>query len=261
MNSPDHDAVVRASFEQQVNLFTGDDAVFARRLGVPAGSALAWLEPLAPDMIILDVACGAGHVAEEAAPFVHQVVGVDLTPALLRLGAERLGRSGVPNVLLQEGDATRLSFVDASFDLVLCRSAAHHVPHPERLVAEMTRVCRPGGRVAVSDLVAPDAELRGAFDALHRLIDPSHAGALLDSELAELLQSTVGPLCAREPPRSIRLPLEQILTDAADRDAVRATLQAELAGGPPTGFAPVLQDGEFLVSFTSVALQAVRGAD
>ena len=248
---------MRASFEQQVDLFTGEDAVFAPR----PGSTLAWLEPLDPHMIILDVACGAGHVAEEAAPFVHQVVGVDLTPALLRLGAERLSRSGVRNVLLQEGDATRLPFVDASFDMVLCRSAAHHFPYPERLVAEMNRVCRPGGRVVVSDLVAPDADLRGPFDALHRLLDPSHARALLEPELAELLQSTVGPLCARQTPPSISLPLEQILTDAADRDAVWATLRAELAGGPPTGFAPVLHDGELLVSFTSVALQAMRAPD
>ena len=72
---PDHDEVVRQSFEKQVGLFDGDDALFARR----ADPAVSWLGPLSPDMIVLDVACGAGHVAETVAPYVRQVVGVDVT--------------------------------------------------------------------------------------------------------------------------------------------------------------------------------------
>jgi len=212
-------------------------------------------------MIILDVACGAAHVAEQAAPYVRQVVGVDLTPALLRLGAERLHRAGIGNVLLQEGDATRLPFVDDSFDLALCRSAVHHFPHPDRVVAEMRRVCRPGGRVVVSDLVAPNAEVRAAFDELHRRLDPSHVGALLESELAELVRSTVGPLGSRETSGPVSLPVDRLLTDAADRDAVMAALRAELAGGAVTGFDPVLQDGEVQVSFTSAVIQAACSRD
>jgi len=111
-----HDDVVRRSFEQQVGLFVGDDSPFARR---PA-STLAWLEPLRPDMVVLDVACGAAHAAEVAAPHVRQVVGLDLTPALLAIGADRLRRAGITNVLLQEGNATALPFVDCSFDVVFC---------------------------------------------------------------------------------------------------------------------------------------------
>jgi ubiquinone/menaquinone biosynthesis C-methylase UbiE len=55
VSAQEHDHVVRRSFEQQTGLFTGDDALFARR----QISALAWLEPLDPGMIVLDVACGA----------------------------------------------------------------------------------------------------------------------------------------------------------------------------------------------------------
>src|SRR5260370_24243098 len=91
------DAVVRRSFERQVGLFRGDDALFARR---PA-SALAWLEPLTPDMIVLDVACGAGHAAEQVAPHVRQVVALDLTPPLLHLAADRLHCARISNPLLQ----------------------------------------------------------------------------------------------------------------------------------------------------------------
>ena len=254
MSSSEHDAVVRSSFEKQTGLFTGDNAVFARR----PSSALAWLEPLDPEMIVLDVACGAAHAAEQAAPHVRQVVGLDLTRALLELGADRLRDAGITNVLLQEGSAAELPFLDASFDLVACRAALHHVPDPGGVVAEMARVCRPRGRVVAADMVAPSAEVREAFDALHRRIDPSHAGVLLEGELAELLHSKVGPLTYGETSDPFALPVDHILTDAADRDAVTSALQAELAGGPATGFDPVLDDGQTLVSFTSTVVHATR---
>jgi len=253
----DHDETVRRSFERQAGLFAGEDSVFASR--TPA--APEWVAPLATDAIVLDVACGAGHVAEEIAPCVRQVVGVDMTPALLRLGAARLADAGVTNVLLQEGDAAALPFVDGSFDLVVCRSALHHFADPAVQVAEMARVCRPGGRVAISDLTAPDPTVRTAFDELHRRIDPSHVHCLLDDELASLVERAIGPVTTSSPRGSISLPIERVLTEVADRPAVLATLQAELDGGPATGFEPAAgPDGELCVTFGSVSMQAVRVA-
>jgi SAM-dependent methyltransferase len=254
MSAHDHDAVVRRSFEKQTQLFTGEHSPFAHRPPAP----LAWLEPLDPDMIVLDVACGAAHAAEQAAPRVRQVVGVDLTPALLELAADRLRDAGMTNVLLQEGNAAELPFLDASFDLVMCRGAVHHFSRPEEAVAEMARVCRPGGRVVVADMVAPSAEVRDAFDAVHRCLDPSHAGVLLEGELAELVRTKVGPLAYGETSDPFRIPVDAILTDAADRDAVTSALQAELAGGAATGFEPVVEDGQTLVSFTNTVVHAQR---
>jgi len=254
MSASEHDAVVRSSFEKQTGLFTGDDALFARR----SSSALAWLEPLDPEMIVLDVACGAAHAAEQVAPHVRQVVGLDLTRALLDFGAQRLREAGITNVLLQEGSAAELPFLDASFDLVFCRAALHHMPDPGGAVAEMARVCRPGGRVVAADMVAPSADVRKAFDALHRALDPSHAGVLLESELAELLEAKVGTLAYGETSDPFRIPLEHILTDAADRDAVTSALDAELAGGAETGFDPVLEDDQTLVAFTNTVVHARR---
>jgi SAM-dependent methyltransferase len=189
---------------------------------------------------------------------VRQVVGVDLTPALLELAADRLRDAGITNVLLQEGNAAELPFLDASFDLVMCRGAVHHFPRPEEAVAEMARVCRPGGRVVVADMVAPSAEVRDAFDAVHRCLDPSHAGVLLEGELAELVRTKVGPLAYGETSDPFRIPVDAILTDAADRDAVTSALQAELAGGAATGFEPVVEDGQTLVSFTNTVVHAQR---
>lgn len=254
MSASEHDAVVRSSFEKQTSIFGGEHSPFARRPHSP----LAWLEPLEPDMIVLDVACGAGHVAEQLAPHVRQVVGVDLTPALLELGAERLREAGITNVLLQEGNAAELPFLDASFDLVVCRGAMHHFLHPEQPIAEMARVCRPDGRVVVSDMVATSAEARERFDQVHRNLDPSHARTLLEAELADLLRSTVGPIAYGETTDPFKIPVEHILTDAADRDAVTSALRAELAGGDATGFDPVADGDQILVSFTSTVVHATR---
>jgi SAM-dependent methyltransferase len=254
MTTHEHNEVVRRSFTQQVGLFTGDDSPFARRFASP----LAWIEPLDVDMIVLDVACGAGHAAEQVAPHVRQVVGIDLTPALLRSGAERLHGAGANNVLLQQGDATSLPFVDGSFDVVVCRSSLHHFPQPETAVAEMARVCRPGGRVVVSDMTAPTADVRDAFDDLHRRIDPSHVRALLEDELAELLLA-VGPLTYRDT-TSTALPIDVILTDASDREGAMRLVHDDL-GINATGFDPVREDDRVVVTFTGTVVHATRQRD
>ncbi len=257
MSTPEHDDLVRRSFEHQVGLFVGDDSLFARR---PA-SPLAWLEPLSDDMIVLDVACGAAHVAEQAAPHVRQVIGLDLTPALLRVGADRLLEAGITNVLLQEGNAAALPFVDSSFDVVVCRSALHHFQHPEQPIVEMARVCRPGGRVVVADMIAPSADVRVTFDDLHRRIDPSHAGALLEAELAELVSGAVGPLTYGETSVVATVPVDVIFTDVSDREATMAALRHDIGGGNPTGFNPTRQDDQILVSFASTVVHATRAAN
>jgi SAM-dependent methyltransferase len=185
-------------------------------------------------------------------------VGIDLTASLLELGADRLRQAGITNVLLQEGNAAELPFVDDSFDLVMCRGSLHHFIDPGAAVAEMARVCRPGGRVVAADMVAPSAEVRDAFDALHRSLDPSHAGVLLEAEMAGLLEAEVGPLSYGETSDPFRIPVDHILSDAADRDAVTQAWEAELAGGAATGFEPVLEDGQTLVSFTNTVVHATR---
>ncbi|HVW43705.1 MAG TPA: methyltransferase domain-containing protein [Amycolatopsis sp.] len=259
MSKPDDgpaESVTRRSFERQTGLFTGTGAIFSSAVISP----LAWLEPLSPDWIALDVACGAGHVAETIASRVRQVVGVDLTRALLDLGTRRLAEAGIENVLLQEGDAAALPFADATFDLVVCRAALHHFPDPAVQVAEMARVCRPGGRVVVSDMVAPSGGDRESFDELHRVIDPSHARCLADAEIADLMTTHVGAVTTRtEPGETYSVPVEMMLTDAGRPDDARAALEAELAGGPPTGFRPArTQDAGITVTFERAVVASTR---
>lgn len=251
----DHDEVVRRSFERQVPLFTGPTSPFAQRADTPG--PLAWIEPLSPDAIVLDVACGAAHASESIAPSVRQVVGLDLTIALLRLGAERLRAAGIHNVVLQEGNAEVLPFVDESFDIVFCRSSLHHFADPKRAVAEMVRVCRIGGRVVLVDIVAPD-QGRELLDHVHRLLDPSHVRSYTEVELADLLPA--GTESERGGNRtSGRIPIDVIVTEQSERDGVLALLRAELSGdGARTGFDPADVDGQLLVSFTITTFDATR---
>jgi SAM-dependent methyltransferase len=253
MTAQEHDEKVRQSFGRQAALFEGDGSPFARRQPSPN----AWLEPLDGAMVVLDVACGAGHAAEQVAPAVRLVVGVDLTPELLVLGAERLRGAGIGNVILQQGAATALPFVDESFDVVFCRSALHHFGDPARAVSEMARVCRRSGRVVVSDVVVPDPSIRTAYDAVHRALDPSHGRAFTVEEVVELLGTHVGAVGRVESRGPGSLPVESIMTEVADRGAVLRALDAELGGGPPTGFLPSRAGGALSVSFTSVVVHAV----
>jgi SAM-dependent methyltransferase len=244
VTAPDHNEVVKRSFTRQVSLFSGPDSIFAER----ATSAVSWIEPLTPDMIVLDVACGAAHVSEPLAPLVRQVVGIDLTRALLDLAAARLRERNVRNVLLQESNAEALPFLDDSFDIVFCRSSLHHFGNPQRAVGEMARVCRAGGRVVLMDLVVPSDEERELFDHVHRLLDPSHVRTFLEPELAALAP---GELCyASTAP--IRMPIDVAITEQSDRAEVERLLRADADGtGASTGFDPVFEDGKLVVSFTS----------
>ena len=131
----------------------------------------------------LDLGAGAGALAFALAPLVREVVGLDPVPELLELARARAR----PNTEFVEGDGTALPFADASFDLAGTHRTLHHVAQPERVVAEMARVTRSGGRVLVVDQLAPDDSAAAA--ALHEFEtarDPSHARLLTDAELKRL---------------------------------------------------------------------------
>lgn len=123
-------------------------------------------------------------------------------------------------------------------------------------------MCRPGGRVVVSDMVAPTAKVKDAFDDLHRHLDPSHMGVLAADEILELMADAVGPICFAQLSDPYRLPLDVIFSGVSDQEAVRTSLRAELGGGPPSGFDPESDPdtGSLSVSFMSAVVQATAHA-
>jgi SAM-dependent methyltransferase len=134
----------------------------------------------------LDAGTGAGTLALALAPFVREVVGVDIVPELL----ERARKGAPPNVTFVEGDATSLPFEAGSFDLSCSRRTLHHIARPELAIAELVRVTAPGGRIFVDDQIAPVDPLAALeLDRFERARDPSHTRTLPDIDLRHLFEA------------------------------------------------------------------------
>lgn len=109
---------------------------------------------LRPGDRVLEVACGTGLNLERLRSAVGPegtVVGIDLSPDMLRVAARMIERQGWQNVSLRETDAARLPFDDALFDAVLCTYALNVIPDHVAAIQEMKRVLRIGGRFAILD--------------------------------------------------------------------------------------------------------------
>ena len=105
---------------------------------------------LQPGTRLLDVACGSGNLAVVAARVGAIVTGVDIAPNLLEEGRERAKAEGL-TIQFDEGDAEQLPYPDAAFDVVVSMFGAMFAPRPELAAAELVRVCRPGGRIAMAN--------------------------------------------------------------------------------------------------------------
>jgi SAM-dependent methyltransferase len=103
-----------------------------------------------PGMDVLDVACGTGNAALPAARKDAHVKGIDIAPNLLEQARERVGAEGLA-ASFDEGDAENLPYPDAKYDLVMTMFGAMFAPRPEQVAAELARVCRPGGRIAMAN--------------------------------------------------------------------------------------------------------------
>lgn len=142
------------------------------------------------DDTVLDVACGPGLVACAFGRVARHVTGIDLTPAMIERAAELAAEQQLSNVTFQVGDVVPLPFPSATFSIVVSRFAVHHFPDPAAVLAEMRRVCRPGGRVTIADLTASsDPQKAAAFHRMEILRDPSHARALTLDELRALFRA------------------------------------------------------------------------
>lgn len=106
---------------------------------------------------VLDVACGTGDLAEAFADAgAREVVGVDFTPEMLDVARHKgAGRPEASRVTYRQGDAMRLEFADASFDVVSIAFGIRNVAVPERALGEFFRVLAPGGRLVVLEFADP----------------------------------------------------------------------------------------------------------
>jgi len=105
---------------------------------------------LGKDKIVLDVGCGDGRMSFLLSSKVKQVFGIDNQEAPVAMG--KLLVAGAKNVELRVGDARKIDFPDGTFDLVVSFDVVEHLPEEtmEKMLAEMKRVCKKGGCVAIS---------------------------------------------------------------------------------------------------------------
>jgi len=130
-----------------------DSVLRSHRWRTVDNSAAYVLPWLAPGARVLDVGCGPGTITAGFAGRVPAglVVGIDAAAGALAGARAEAARQGRRNVSFDVGDVYKLGFRDATFDVVHAHQVLQHLTDPVAALAEMRRVCRPGGAVAARD--------------------------------------------------------------------------------------------------------------
>jgi ubiquinone/menaquinone biosynthesis C-methylase UbiE len=242
-----HDNRVREEFTRQAETFSASaaitDAALTQRFVTALGEAAQGS--------VLDVACGPGILSAAIAKSARDVVAFDLTPQMLKKAAQRCAEAGLGNVTFREGNAAELPFADAAFDAVVTRLSVHHFDRPGRVMSEIFRVLRPGGRFVVADVisseVSAESELQNAIEILR---DPSHVRMLPGSELIALVRDAgfaIESQTAWDKPREFEEWMG-IINDASRVPPLRAVVRALASAGASAGMG-LSVDGETISFF------------
>lgn len=149
---------------------TGDYDRFSRFMEKDAEQFFLRLG-IAPGTRLLDVGCGAGQLALIACRAGAKVTGCDIATNWLEDARVRAAAEGL-SVTFEEGDAESLPYQDAQFDAVVSLIGAMFAPRPELVAAELTRVCRPGGMIAMANWT-PGGFVGLMFKTIAKHIAPS----------------------------------------------------------------------------------------
>jgi len=118
---------------------------------------------------VLEVGVGTGLSLEHYDPAIT-IAGIDFSDEMLAKARQKVARRGLDNVSsLRQMDARHLDFPDDSFDTVVAMHIVSVVPEPERVMAEMARVCKPGGQIVITNHFARE---KGVMAVIERLMAP-----------------------------------------------------------------------------------------
>ena len=240
--SSDHKAIVREEFTRQAQAYASaaviTDADRIARL-------VHAIDPKPTDRA-LEIATGPGYVAMALAERCREVVGVDLTAAPIAIAQRTSRERGLNNVRFEVGEADHLAYGPGEFDLVVCRFAFHHFLNPGAILAQMCRVCRSGGTIAVEDLYANEDQARAErCNRIEQLRDTSHTRALALSELIAMMGRAGLEVESVHSERLVTA-LEGWLASAqtpADRAAEVRRLLDEDVRADASGMRPFVHDG------------------
>jgi len=187
---------VAASYRRWASIY---DLVFGRMLD--AGRAQAGEFVNAHSRKVLEVGVGSGLSLPKYRPDL-EVVGIDYSRDMLAVAAQKRAQQGLGHVALAQMDGGALAFADASFDTVVAAHVLSTVPDPGRVLAEMARVCQPGGHVIIINHFSADG---GVLRIIERSLQPLQhqlgwradfpiATALQNPHLAEVERRKLPPL-------------------------------------------------------------------
>lgn len=255
----DHRDVVQREFGKQAARFGDPEHTVASPL------YLEWMVEnldLQSHFTVLDVAAGTGLLGRAIAPYVKHVVALDATAEMLREGRDQAAQDGLANIVFEHGLAEALPYSNDTFDMVASRFAMHHFEDPRVAMNEMVRVCRPGGIVAVIELIAPDDTIVAkAYNRLERLRDPSHTRALSVEELRALMHGA-GLDFVYTASRDVEVRVDRwcALTQTASdvRRAIVEELTLDLDGLRNTGMRPFRRDNALMFVQTWVIVVGAK---
>ena len=166
---------VRAMFDRIAPIYDRMNTVMTAGLDAGWRRAAVRAADLGPGMHAVDVACGSGALTRELAGAVGsdgEVIGVDVSAAMLRLARSREPQPGAARPEYRHGDALALPLVDGRFDAATIGFGLRNVGDYRRVLAEMTRVVRIGGRVVVLEVATPSGAVGRAMAAawLQRIV-------------------------------------------------------------------------------------------
>ena len=154
---------------------SGDYPNMVETFLLPLGPRLVAACGIQPGMKVLDVAAGTGNASLPAAEAGGDVTASDLTPELLEAGRHRAEAAGL-ELDWVVGDAERLPFPDASFDVVMSSIGVMFAPHHEDAADELVRVCKPGGTIGLLSWT-PEGQIGELFRTMKPFAPPPPAGA------------------------------------------------------------------------------------
>ena len=212
--------------------------------------------------LALDLACGPGTFSFPFASRTRFLFGFDLTPAMLHRARASTAAANLTNLSFACADACRLPLPDASLDIAVCGYAFHHMLEPALAFSEISRVLRPGGRLALVDLIVPAGASSDANNTIERTRDASHATTQTVPESSALVEAAGLRLFALEITERTRdfddwMQMAGHAPGASDYLATRRLMQASIPSDS-AGFRPRLfpspSSSEPLLEFIQTAL-------
>lgn len=231
---------VQNSFSIQADKFENDNMNFSKETFLDYTVESMELDK---DDIVLEAAAGTAACARSIAPFVHSIVCLDATKAMLDIGKKEAKKNNLLNIKFLQGLVEDIPFSNGVFDIVVSRLAFHHFEDIEKSFEEMKRVLKKSGKLVIIDMEAASEEIRQIQDSIEMMRDTSHVKNISRKEFIDLYEKNNFTIRKNETTEiSVSLDAWMELTNTSSEiaDKIRGKMEKDIKGEEKTGFNPYL---------------------